>query len=254
MRHDVLRFVTALLSSLAVIGLLAGCGGGGDSSSSDSNSEDLTLAQLQQRLNFQFLIGEAETAQGEAFAKTLKEGSVISCWSEGPTPICAAAVPNGINESGFYHDHMNDWTYFKATFEPGKTRPEVEEVDPEEALNPEEAELSAAIEKEEQERDSPEWVGRCLKHNGLIGVKSESVGAGRIYAELVGGQAPSGAGVGALFTKSPSVGIRMVAVMEAKGYEVRIGDGRKVLALFPKEATREDKQIVERCLIRATGE
>lgn len=224
-----------------------GCGGGGESGD--------TLAPKQQayRLDFQFTIAEgSETPQAKTLARTLKEGSLITCWSEGPDRVCAAAVPNsGGGYSSISSDGVDAFTYYKATFVPGDEKPEVEEVEPEDALNPHEAKLMTELERERQKENeaagTPSTVAACLRREGMSGVASKSIGAGGIYAYAVGGKGPSGAALGIVITKSPTVA-RNLGRRLSKQYKVLVSDDERDLLFLGIDNTNADRRIAEACL------
>jgi len=184
-----------LVPFLATVFAVAGCGGSGTDS---EDSPDLTGSQLRTALEYQFLYTD-ESRQGKRFASTLKEGSIVHCWSEGPTPICTAAVPNGFGEAESYSGPVDDWTFYKATFAPGQSEPEVDEIDASEAVEPEEARFALKIEKQEAREEaakekeraelSPEVVEMmdCLEGAEMTRVEGEELDETTGGGVLVGG-------------------------------------------------------------------
>ena len=116
--------------ALAVVGVVLiskGSGGG---------SAALSPKVLHRRLEIQYLLGQGSTSpQGRLLAASLPRNSQIACWQEGTERVCAAAVPKGYS-SGAVVDDTSKWTFYRATFPLGAAEPEVEEVEPEESLNP----------------------------------------------------------------------------------------------------------------------
>jgi hypothetical protein len=109
--------------------LLTACGGGSEAT--------LTPKEFHHKLDFEFTIGEGgESPQGRALTQTLKSGTLVSCWNEGPERVCAAAVPKGYGGGISFLGKVSEWTFYRAVFKVGSIEPEIEEVSPEEALRP----------------------------------------------------------------------------------------------------------------------
>lgn len=238
------RGAAAVLTLVLLVA--SGCGGGG-------SGDSLTPKQRAYRLDFQFTIAEgSETPQAKTLARTLKGGSLITCWSEGPDRVCAAAVPDsGGGYSSIKFDGVDAFTYYKAKFVPGDETPMVEEVEPEDALNPHEAKLMAELERERQKEKkaagTPSAIAACLKREGMSGVTSKSIGASGIYAYAVGGKGPSGAALGVVITKSPTVA-RGLGKQLSKQYKVLVSRDEKHLLFLGADSTNADRRAAEACV------
>jgi hypothetical protein len=252
-------FMRRSLALVLISGVfLAACGGGssGDPGGSDNegtSADTLTPQQLHKALVVQFLITD-ETQRAKAFAATLKEGSVVRCWSEGPTPICAAAVSNSEYAPEYFEGKADEWTFYKATFEPGKTEPEVEEVEPRDALNPEEVELALSMLKEDEEKkeaeisESPAAIEGCFEEEGITPIETQEVGSGGIEAFMIGGKGSTGGIVAILVAESPQMTTLLAENMKKeRQYYVHLTKDEAAALVYGSDAKRADLTPAEAC-------
>jgi hypothetical protein len=113
-----------------VLGLLVGCGG-------SSEESELSPSVLRERIDAQFDLQEgSDTPQAKALVKTFPEGSLVSCWKEDGSRVCAVTFADFASAVRSFSRTLDYWDFYLAVFEPGSEDPDIEQVDAEEALSP----------------------------------------------------------------------------------------------------------------------
>lgn len=132
--------VFAFIACALMVGSLLGCG-----SSSDADEQlspalppaELPPDVLLERVNLQFdLMKGRDTPQGKVMLRKFPQGTVISCWQEGNDRVCGAAIPSYPTSGNSFARTLDYWDFYRATFDAGSLDPDIEQVNPEEALAP----------------------------------------------------------------------------------------------------------------------
>jgi len=111
--------------------MLAGCG------ASASEESELSRSVLRERIDAQFDLQEgSDTPQAKALVKTFPEGSLISCWNEDASRVCAVTFSDFSPGARSFSRTLDYWDFYLAVFDPGSEDPDIEQVDAEEALSP----------------------------------------------------------------------------------------------------------------------
>jgi hypothetical protein len=119
-----------------MLGLLVGCGASASDESELSESE-LSPSVLLERIDAQFDLQEgSDTPQAKALIKTFPDNSLISCWNEDAGRVCAVTFSDFPSGGQSFSRTLDYWDFYLATFEPGSEDPDIDQVDPEEALSP----------------------------------------------------------------------------------------------------------------------
>jgi hypothetical protein len=124
------RIFTPIACALA-LGLLVGCG------ASASDESELAPSVLLERIDTQFTLQEgSDTPQAKALVKTFPNDSLISCWNEDASRVCAVTFAGFPSGGQSFSRTLDYWDFYLAVFEPGSKDPDIEQVDAEEALSP----------------------------------------------------------------------------------------------------------------------
>ncbi|HEY5709973.1 MAG TPA: hypothetical protein VIS51_11320 [Solirubrobacterales bacterium] len=92
---------------------------------------------MRERIDAQFTLQEgSDTPQAKALVKTFPSQSLVSCWNEHAGRVCAVTFSNFPSGGQSFSRTLDYWDFYLAVFEPGSEDPDIEQVDPEEALSP----------------------------------------------------------------------------------------------------------------------
>jgi len=92
---------------------------------------------LRERIDAQFDLQEgSDTPQAKALIKTFPEQSLVSCWNEDARRVCAVTFSDFPSGGQAFSRTLDYWDFYLAVFDPGSEDPDIEQVDPEEALSP----------------------------------------------------------------------------------------------------------------------
>ncbi|HEX6752573.1 MAG TPA: hypothetical protein VF093_03180 [Solirubrobacterales bacterium] len=138
-----MRIFTLIVCALA-LGLLAGCGASASDESElppgvlrERDESALPPGVLRERIDDQFDRQEgSDTPRAKALVKTFPEGSLVSCWNEDASKVCAVTFSDFSSGARSFARTLDYWDFYLAVFDPGSEDPDIEQVDAEEALSP----------------------------------------------------------------------------------------------------------------------